>query len=70
MSNLINGFCLLTAQADVFTVTLDLLTTAPNGILALEGNDLVTGFAQAINVIPTDLSGAFVTLSQEQLAIG
>jgi|GEM_PF-3916209 hypothetical protein len=40
MSNLINGFCLLTAQADAFTVT------------------------------PTDLSGAFVTLSEEQFAIG
>lgn len=43
MSNLINGFCLLTVQADAFTVTPDLLTTAPNGILALEGNDRVTG---------------------------
>ncbi|MGB3401918.1 MAG: calcium-binding protein [Microcoleaceae cyanobacterium] len=43
MSNLINGFCLLTAQSDTFTITPDLLTTAPNGILALEGDDLVTG---------------------------
>lgn len=43
MSNLVNGFCLLTAESDRFTITPDLLTTAPNGILALEGDDLVTG---------------------------
>jgi Ca2+-binding RTX toxin-like protein len=43
MSNLVNGFCLLTGQSDTFTITPDLLTTAPNGILALEGDDLVTG---------------------------
>ncbi|MGB3534419.1 MAG: hypothetical protein WBA13_13000 [Microcoleaceae cyanobacterium] len=43
MSNLFNGFCLLTTQNDTFTITSDLLTTAPNGILALEGDDLVVG---------------------------
>ncbi len=43
MSNLLNGFCLLTDENDTFTITPDNLTTAPNGILALAGNDLVTG---------------------------
>ena len=43
MSNFVDGFCLLTDENETFTITPDLLTTAPNGILALAGDDAVTG---------------------------